>query len=154
MTGWAQDAAERQEEAMEARYAAEYDAPTPDPALTERILDSVKAYITTNAPLDLLWEQYRSLGAAQPADFEAFLVAEVERKDGEIQVLDDLLEIDRARLATAERLIGEQEIRIATRTKERDDKGQRVDSGIRIQARMTAPVIEVVRAPDQPTSNP
>ena len=31
------------------------------------------------APLDLLWEQYRSLGAAQPADFEAFLVAEVER---------------------------------------------------------------------------
>lgn len=35
------------------------------------------------APLDLLWEQYRSLGAAQPADFEAFLVAEVERLTAE-----------------------------------------------------------------------
>ena len=53
--------------------------------------------------------------------------AEVERKDGEIQVLDDLLEIDRARLATAERLIGEQEIRIATRTNERDEARAEVE---------------------------
>lgn len=73
MTGWAQDAAERQEEAMEARYAAEYDGPTPDPALTERILDSVKAHIATTAPLtdDEFYErQAAGLPMTAPLDLD------------------------------------------------------------------------------------
>lgn len=42
-------------------------------------MPDIEGPYTVTAPLDRLWERYRSLGAAQPADFEAFLVAEVER---------------------------------------------------------------------------
>lgn len=37
---------------------------------------------------------------------------------------------------------------------ERDAKGERVDSGVRIKGHMTAPVIEVVRTPATPAPNP
>ena len=37
---------------------------------------------------------------------------------------------------------------------ERDAKGERVDSGVRIKGHMTAPVIEVVRTPTTPDINP
>ena len=51
------------------------------------------------APLDRLWERYRSLGAAQPADFEAFLVAEVERLTKVLTALVDDSEGQQHRLA-------------------------------------------------------
>lgn len=55
------------------------------------------------------------------------LVAEVERLRADNDALSDLPEADRARLATAERLIGEQEIRIAIRTQERDEARAEVE---------------------------